>query len=639
MIKFDFYVNKADGQTTKENVFIKQINEGDVNLVYVDATTNANGAFIDGKNGVCIDVQLEGNREFMATHRYSQWWTEPFFSNNLKDLPKQTQYLVAKNQDGLFEVFVPVVGEKYKCVFENKSENCFTARVYSLYEGLFECKQLAFVYGIGKDPFYITEQCVKSALNALSSPVKHVKERNYPDILEYLGWCTWDAMQIRVCEDGIIEKCEEFKQKNIPVKWVIFDDMWAHIETFKGKTYQNFDEMIKLMYSSTLHDYEADPDRFPSGLKASIKKVNDYGIKVGMWHPTGGYWAGIEKDGKAYEKLKDYLTLCERGQIVPDYPLEKTYAYYKTIHDFFKDCGAEFVKIDEQSVVDFFYQGKAPIGEIAKNMHDGIEKSVSEHFGDALINCMGMASECIWSRRNSPISRCSDDFVPENKQWFKKHIQQCAYNSVFQGQFYYCDWDMWWTDDGQAKRNSIVRAISGGPIYVSDKIGRSIGEIIKPLTLANGRILRCDRPCLPTADCLTTDCKKSKTAIKLQNIAGKHGVMAVFNIDENEENVSAYISGEQITGFDADEYAVYEHFSGELKILKRGQGFTVRLKDAEDCKLYIFAPIENGFAVIGRTDKFISPKTILNVENEKITLVENGRYAFVKDGKLVVKES
>ena len=77
---------------------------------------------------------------------------------------------------------------------------------------------------------------------------------------------------------------------------------------------------------------------------------------------------------------------------------------------------------------------------------------------------MGMASENMWNRQSTNISRCTDDFKPEDRAWFKKHILQCAYNSFVQGQFHICDWDMWWTDDGQAVKNSVLRAISGGPI-------------------------------------------------------------------------------------------------------------------------------------------------------------------------------
>jgi len=44
---------------------------------------------------------------------------------------------------------------------------------------------------------------------------------------------------------------------------------------------------------------------------------------------------------------------------------------------------------------------------------------------------------------------------------------------------------MWWTDDSQAVKNSVLRAISGGPVYVSDKLDRSREDVLKPLALSN----------------------------------------------------------------------------------------------------------------------------------------------------------
>ena len=267
-----------------------------------------------------------------------------------------------------------------------------------------------------------------------------------------------------------------------------------------------------------------------------------------------------------------------------------------------------------------------------------MEASVGEHFDNCLINCMGMAGEDIWNRSVSPVSRCSDDFMPEQKEWFTRHILMCAYNSIFQGEFYWCDWDMWWTDDGQAAKNSLMRAISGGPIYVSDMIDRSRKPLLEPLALSDGKILRCDKPCIPANDCITADATKCGKALKLQNTVGEHGIMAVLNIDEKSKPVTATIGGDYIDGFEADEYAVYEHFSKEMKILKKGETFDITLKDENDFRLYIFAPIHDGFAVIGRTDKYISPKTVEYVCDGKIKLVEDGPYAYVENEKLVIKE-
>lgn len=282
-----------------------------------------------------------------------------------------------------------------------------------------------------------------------------------------------------------------------------------------------------------------------------------------------------------------------------------------------------------------FYKNLDPVGSVARQFHNGMEASVGQHFDNRMINCMGMASEDMWNRSVSPISRCSDDFQPENREWFSKHIVQCSFNCLVQGQFYYCDWDMWWTDDAQAIKNSVIRAVSGGPIYVSDEYERSRRDVLVPLILEDGKILRCDRPGMPSKDSLTEDPTVSGKVFKIQNVCSSSGVIAAFNLDAENGSVKGRISPKDIEGLKGDSFVVYEHFSGDYRILKADEGFEITLKSSDEFKLYIVVPIENGFAAIGRTDKFISPKTIECVCGESIKLVENGPYAYVKDNKLI----
>lgn len=638
------YINTASNEQVFERVNIREKQCNDVSVVYIDALSGGFDAFdkdmsIDSEKGVAIDIASQDCMRYMANYRSIQWWCDPYFSENLGDMPNTTQFLIIERRDGLFEVLVPIVSEKYKCLFEGKDGNTFTARVFSQYKNLYECDCPAFAYAIGENPLELTEKCVEASLKELSSSTRMRKNRRYPEIFNYLGWCSWDAMQIRVNQAGMLEKCDEFESKNVPVRWVILDDMWATIKPFTRFSYgDEHMDMINLMYASALYSFEAAPERFPDGLKGLIDKIKERNLKIGIWHPTTGYWRGIDENGEAYKELSEYLIKSENGYYVPDWKQDKSYMYYKTIHDFFVKCGADFVKIDNQSMIDRLYKGQSPIGQIARELHAGMEASVGEHFDGTMINCMGMASEDIWSRSISPISRCSNDFQPESREWFSKHVMQCAYNSIFQGQFYWCDWDMWWTDDGQALKNSLMRAVSGGPIYVSDKLNRTIPEILEPLTLSDGRILRCDKPAMPTIDCVVNDCRKNKKAFKLQNTVGEYGVLAVLNIDGNDDSVCTNISVKDINGLKDTQYAVYEHFSRELIILENSEdSFELTLSDTDEYKLYIFAPIKDGFAAIGRVDKFISPKTIKYIHDEDIVLEENGPYAYVKNNELKIE--
>ena len=630
------YINNNDQTVQDFHIEISEKELDGVTAVYFNGFSDRAIAM---DFGAAIEMELSDVESWMANWRHKEFWCSPRFGVNIADVPNETQGFIYRKTNGTYGAILPVVSEKYKCVLQGTQEGALQARLYSWCERLNRCDALAYLYAEGENPYELMKKCAKAGLKLLNNGCRTVDERRYPEIFEYLGWCSWDAFQIRVDEEGIVNKCQEFADKGIPVKWAIIDDMWGEVHNFYGVKYKDRSEMFRLMHASKLYSFRADPKRFPNGLKACIEKVNEFGIKVGMWHPTTGYWNGVDPEGDIYKELKECFIKTDQGWLIPTYEQDKAYRYYNAYHDYLRNSGAEFVKIDNQSMTRRFYKKLAPVGEVARQFHNAIEASVGQHFDNQMINCMGMASEDMWNRSVSPISRCSDDFKPEDREWFAKHILQCSYNTIVQGQFYYCDWDMWWTDDGQAAKNSLLRAISGGPIYVSDTLDRSRAEVLKPLAFEDGRILRCDNQACPTLDCLTVNPLNSGKPFKLQNMANGSGVLAAFNIDAENKAVKGSITPSDVVGLSGEEFAVYEHFSKELKILKKDEAFDITLNDNDEFKLYIIVPLTNGNGVIGRIDKFISPKTVSYNRKGGFELVEDGPFARVEDRKLIIEQA
>ena len=629
-MKCNAYLNLCNKERQDYHVRVSDHLIGQIHAVFVDAFSDNP---LDSENGVCIELEIKNVKKWMADYRHSEYWCRPEFGTTLDQVPDETQGFIYEKEDGDFGVILPAVSEKYKCVLCG-GKNGLEARLFSWYGKLNSCHALAFLYGEGESPFELLETCTKAGLELLQNGCRMRKERRYPEMFEYLGWCSWDAFEIKVDEESLIKKCREFQEKKLPVKWAIIDDMWAEVRDFYGATYQNRPEMFRLMHSSKLYSFCADPYRFPNGLKSCIEKINTYGIKVGMWHPTTGYWMGIDPDGEIFRDYRDLLIQSEDGRFVPDYQQANAYQFYSAFHHYLRQCGAEFIKIDNQSMTRRFYRNLAPVGEVARQYHNAIEASVGQHFDNQMINCMGMASEDMWNRSVSCISRCSDDFLPEDKEWFTKHVLQCTYNCMIQGQFYVCDWDMWWTDDGQAKKNSVIRAVSGGPIYIGDTLGRTRSEVLWPLMLRNGKILRCDRPGMPTRDCITVNPVNSGKIFKIQNICNESGVIAAFNLDGKDGIVTGTISPKDVEGIRGEQFVIYEHFSRDFKLLNREESIAITLSSRDEYKLFVIVPIINDYAMIGRTDKYISPKTVQYNCKGEAELVEDGPYAYVKDGKL-----
>jgi len=563
---------------------------------------------------------------FMADVRHSPVWCRPQFGRDFAEVPANTQALLWKKSGGGYGYILPMCSGEYVTSLCGR-DGRLCAVTLSSYDRLNTCETTAFVYAEGENPYELMKSCAAEAARLLNNGLRVRTERRYPELFDYLGWCSWDSMEIWVNEDEILEKCREFRDKSIPVRWAILDDMWADIAwTQKLPKFTPHNISFKVMHSSAMNDYEADPERFPNGLAGCIGKMKDeFGLTVGIWHTSSGYWAGLAPDSPAAEKLADYTMRNHDNQIMPDLrDAGKTYQYFNTMHKFFRSCGAEFLKIDNQSFVRARFRNDVPVGIAAKNLHAGIEGSAGANFDGNLINCMCMATESMMNRPNTAICRCSDDFQPEKREWFAKHVMQCAYNGLVQGQYYYNDWDMWWSDDGQAKKNSILRALSGGPIYVSDRLERSRAEIFWPLCFSDGRILRPDNVAVPTEDCLIDNMAETARPMKVFNMAGETGYLGAFNLLTDGTVSEGSVSASDIPELCGDRFVMYEYFSGEWKVVSREERIALALRDADDFRLFSFTPIECGAAVIGDTTKFISVRAVTDSARGFVRLYEGG---------------
>ncbi len=569
------------------------------------------GAHFHAEEAICVNFAKVSDAEcFTANWLRCEFWCRTAFAKTPEELPdKKIQGLLCKKTDGKVFYALPVCDKIFKSNMRAGINGGLDLYIWSN-DHRNTCDTVAAIIDFGNDAYSLVPVATEKAFKILGKKGGMRQARRYPEVLEYLGWCSWDAFHMDVTHDDLINKAKEFKDKGIPVRLVIIDDMWGDVPSIDRPT----------MHSRELKAFEADSVRFPNGLKAVIGELKeDYGLITGIWHPTTGYWNGIAPDGEIAKEHKDLLTFTDNKKLVHSPDTVKAFEYYNIQHSFYRDCGAEFVKVDNQGFIRSHYKYLTSIGEAASNLHTAIEASVGANFDGALINCMCMPSENFWNRPVSGVCRFSGDFQPENRKWFVAHLLQCSFNSLFQGCVYYGDWDMWWSDDEQAKKNAVLRAMSGGPVYMSDELNRSVKETIMPIVLKDGRILRLDTPAMPTPDCLMTNPENNGKIFKVFNRIGDYGVLAAFNLDEKEKTVRGEVSLSDM-GLDGD-YVCYDWFN--KKILKPEHKLS--LKNYDDFRLYIFLPVTKGKAFIGLTEKYMSPKALDFIADGNWRLKEAGK--------------
>ncbi len=576
------------------------------------------------EHAVGVDVEtLEETDAITVLYRRSEWWNRVEVNCKLEELPENGQALLMKRTHG-YGFMMALCDEKFKCNFVGNPEGGFSIYVWDNTPSN-DCDTAAVVFGFGDDIYELPSRVIKDGFAAIGRPQRLRQDREFPKELEYLGWCSWDAFHLDVSHEGLMQKAEEFKQKEIPVSWMMIDDMWGYVKNNK----------LGVNSTRELYSFEADPVRFPQGLKGAVSDLKEhYPIKVGLWHPTTGYWYGIDPHGEiaADPNYKDLIYWSQEGRLVHLFDKEKVREYYLKQHQFYADCGIDMIKVDNQACPRRYAKRVMPIGEAARNLHQAIEESANTHFNGQLINCMGHPLENFWNR-DSAVNRMSCDFDPGSRDRFNLLIMQNTFNGMVQGCVYYGDWDMWWSYDSQSLKNAACHAICGGPVYVSDELGRSNKEVIMPLVFSDGRIIRMPNPALPVESCLFEDVVHDDKPFKIYNNDGQNGVVIAYNTTPDGKVVRGCITPKDAGLTDADKYCAYERFTGEVVVVGREEEIPITLETGDDFKMFLLVPLVDGRAVIGLKEKYVCFATIQDgvaQDNGELLVYETGKglYSF-----------
>lgn len=569
---------------------------------------------IDTREGICARIELSENPAILAIYQHKYWWTRPAFPQTMGEIPPKSQLVLLKYEQR-YVCVLAVCSEVYRGDLEG-SGNGLLVRLTSNQNGRTGADALAAVLTFGTDPYECIRRAGKEAVKALGHPEMLRENKKYPEVFNWFGWCSWDAFYHEVNEAGLLQKVQEFKDKNIPARWVLIDDGWLDAD----------------LDTQLLVGMDAEKKRFPDGLGAAVKRMKQEGIPyVGVWHAVMGYWNGLQKNSDADRFFSGTTETLPDGRIIPKADAMSAFGFYDRWHQYLRSqCGIDFIKVDGQSSISVFEEGRKSYGEASEGIQKGLNASAALHFDNAVINCMGMGAEDVWHRPSSMITRTSDDFVPNVEHGFREHAIQNAYSSLWTGLFYVGDWDMFFSEHPENRQNGILRAIGGGPVYTSDRVGKSDPEWIRPLILSDGRVLRCDDIGLPTADCLFENPTEDGNILKIFN--RKNGVwyLAAFNIRKDQEAAYGRIALKDIPGISEGNYIIYDGKSGRAAELSSECSYPVHL-EPDEAAVYAVVPAQD-IAVFGIEGKYIIGGTVeLLTRNEEevcVRILEEGDLVF-----------
>lgn len=536
-------------------------------------------------NPVSVHVPMEKPRSMTALYLFCEWWTRPAFVSSFRDVPALTQVLLMQ-YEGYCACLVPMVGQQWKATAHGGTEDSLCLELTAGMGGIARLDEPLYLLSEGET---VTE-AVHLAFTriAMEKGIPTRTKRRIPEMFHYLGWCSWNAFYTKVDEAGIRQKAAELTEKSVPVRWMIVDDGWM---CTNGRF---------------LTDFIPDKQKFPRGFRGMTEEIRSRtSVRwFGVWHALGGYWDGVEPDSPLAAGEAAHLRQTTGGTLVPDW--ERGAGFYRDWYEALRREGIDFVKVDGQSIAARYYENTVPVSAAVSGLHRALE-SGAVPMDNAILNCMGMAMENMLSRPASAISRNSDDFFPMQEGSFREHLLENAYNAIYHDQLYCCDWDMFWTNHPDAVKHSLLRAISGGPVYFSDRVGETNPNLLKSLTDRNGRVWMMNRSARPTEDCVFSDPMKAGV-LKLHNAAkwGENhtaGGIAVYNLTAEQQTFS--FSPLDIPELDeAERYWVYDWFGQTVSSLGREERCCGSI-ETEGCRWFVVLPETGNASVLGLTEKYV----------------------------------
>ncbi|KAG1056579.1 hypothetical protein G6F43_001552 [Rhizopus delemar] len=381
-------------------------------------------------------------------------------------------------------------------------------------------------------------------------------------LVETLGYCTWNAFGKELSYDKISKALSSLKDNNIPVNYLLLDDGWGDI----------------ILDRSQLASFDVCPAKFPMGdLQQTVQKIKErypFIKYVGIWHTLCGYWHGISKE-LARRQAYNYFELEDnKGASIG--LIKEPQLFYQEFYNFLNKSGIDFVKVDNQGgFLDLICDSKTRL-----NLWNTYRKALIDH-SDALISsrvihCMSLNPyillEPSLSFKAKATFRNSDDFFPDVLDSHAWHIYSNAINLLWTRHYpVIADWDMFQSDHPFAEYHASSRAMSGGPVYLTDVPGKHNIDLIEKLVSVtrNGSrtLLRSRQPPVPTF----------KTA--LENPMGTHALLCLYNINREENEV-----GDE----EESAYAVYGFWN---------TGPCIRLGVVEASELIHLASIFKSFSV------------------------------------------
>ncbi len=548
-----------------------------------------------------------------ACHRYEPFWMIRATGTSISEIPPETQFLIMECTGNRYLLVIPLVNLHFHASLTGTNEGDLHVIVESGDTSVVDSQMDAVYLSIGSDPYSLVRDAAKDVATIIPGASLR-KDKPLPKFVEWFGWCTWDAFYQDVSHEKVIQGLMSFKLGGVLPRFVILDDGWQQVN--------KVDEKIKRLSGFSPNE------KFDGNLTQTVAQARELGVQYFIvWHALNGYWGGVDPqnfsqyDARLKSRSFSAGILHHSPSFNTEYwgstvglvPANRIFEFFNDYYRKLSSQGVDGVKVDNQCAVEAVGEGEGGRVALMLAYHKAIEEGAQHYFGGNLINCMSCASEVFYQSTGSTLIRTSTDFWPKRPETHGLHLVTNAHVSLWFSNFMHPDWDMFQSGHEAGTYHAAARAISGAPVYVSDKPDGHDFDLLKKLVLPDGSILRCSQPALPTRDSLFTEPLTSAVPLKIFNFNALGGVIGLFHALHCPDDpivIDCTASPADIPGLTGRKFISFGHQTRQVYTLGPQELQLVHLEPGS-FEIITIVPVINGIAPIGLVEMFNSAGAIM----------------------------
>jgi hypothetical protein len=570
-----------------------------------------------------------------ATYYHSRFW--PMGANQMfptitttADGPEGGFYLLLKIADNDFLAVLPLCGEHAFAWFSPKDAK-YRLKMGHLGTAALKDQDIPLVsWARAANPYQASWIAWKAASQCeqIKGNLVLRKDKKFPEPLEYLGWCSWNAFGSRIDESNMIAVIQALKTAPVPVRWMLMDE--GHSDRISV----------------------APNRKFPHGY-GPLTHLRDGKIKwMGNWYAFFGDVNGMRTANSRFEPIQRDV-FDWNGRVLPQDDLKSARAFFEYIFRASDPKGPagmegfDFLKVDFQTQVASCLAGDLRKPRDATVMPNPIatgatyvrafQDVMANRFSGGLINCNWHNAICIFNSRQMATGRCSEDYHPGNVTNYVNNLWHSYASTPWLGQIAWGDHDMLHSKDPMGGAiMAASKAVAGAASYLGDKPAELVSEVILPLCDADGCMIRPLAPAAPLPEDIFEPANapgrlfrivaplkhRSATFIFYNFLTEAHKPVALTSIITAKDYTHASGMIQPYPGdwpVPREGLVVYDWRNGTAREL--GAGYPVSITGLKDAVLQL-SPIQQGWSVIGRTDKYLAAATVdeIRADNNQLRL-------------------